>query len=641
MEPPVMSPRLRLTASVLAGTLLAAGCADDVPTRPAAVADAPSTSTYVNVHTVLGAGGALFGLNTAGVMVGFNPVAGVPRAYVYSPTAGTATLVTLNAATKVIPARDTAFNVNRAGQIVGTSNNAAGAARPVLWATAMSTPQDLGTAGPGYALDINASGAVVGWWSNAGSPRAFVWTSGGGLVDPLGGVSGKARGINDSGVVVGEVSTAGGLRAFRWSSGGGLQVLGTLGGTSSVANDIGPNGRTVGASTTSAGHTHAFIWWPEFNRMDDLGTLGGTESVATGTVDHLVVGYSTTTPGGPRHPFAWRTRTQTMRDQGTGGGTQATMRAVNAYGRAVGDALDTGGASSRVHWQLTEVNTNPTVFFTGAPPTVDEDAPAVFSYTAADDEDALRYVWTFGNGTQIFTYPPTQPSVSRAYAEHGVYPVRVIVYDPSGWADTATTTVTVVNQPPTGTLTTPADSILERSAYILSVTGISDAATDMKAGIQASFTCGGGVWSAYNPGVANATSYGYSCTAPNDQTSTTVGVRLRDKDGALREYTRVFVVYNVPPVVSIVAVTPTTFTLGQSFTAQGSFTDPGPSDAPYRFRFTWGDGRRSEGILNSQGAVPPVPHGYLAAGTYLVTLSVTDEDGGTGVSSTLTVTVNP
>lgn len=633
----MMSQRLRLAASVLATAVLAAGCTGDVPTRTAAVPDDASTSTFVNTSTVLGPGGALYGVNSAGMMVGFNPVAGVPRAFAYSPETGSVTLTTLNAGFKSIPARDTAFAVNRLGVIVGTSNNSAGAARPVRWSSVGAAPQDLGTAGPGYALDINNDGMIVGWWHSTGSTvaRAFVWTSGGGLVDPLAASSGKARGVNDDGVVVGEIDIGGGvLRAFRWTAAGGLHILGTLGGSGSVAYDVAPNGRIVGASTTSTGETHAFIWWHEFNRMDDLGTLGGTESVALATNNVVVVGYSTTTPGGPRHAFAWRTRTRTIRDQGTDGGVQASIRGINQYNLAVGSAADALGASSRVSWQLTEVNTNPIVFFTANPPTINEGQSVTFSYNAVDDEDALSYRWFFGNGTTYLPVASTPPPTSRVYHDNGVYPVSVIVSDLSGEMDSDTTTVTVLNVAPTGTFQTPASPLPESSVFTLSVIGVTDAQFDRNAGIEASFNCGDGLWPTYSA------SYARNCSTLGSPGTITVGVRLRDKDGGVREYTRELTITAVPPAVTLTPVTSTTITLGQTFTAQGSFTDQGNGDGPYSFRFDWGDTRRTDGVMNAPGPVPPVQHRYITTGTFQVRLSVTDSDG-TGQSSIVNVTVNP
>jgi DNA/RNA endonuclease G (NUC1) len=59
------------------------------------------------------------------------------------------------------------------------------------------------------------------------------------------------------------------------------------------------------------------------------------------------------------------------------------------------------------------------------------------------DGDALAYAWSFGDGAE-----GTGASPSHVYADNGNYPVTVIVTDPYGAADTATTTVTVMNVAP-------------------------------------------------------------------------------------------------------------------------------------------------------------------------------------------------
>jgi probable HAF family extracellular repeat protein len=59
--------------------------------------------------------------------------------------------------------------------------------------------------------------------------------------------------------------------------------LGTLGGTYSEPHDSGSalnaSGQIVGASTTTSGEFHAFLWSPQ-DGMIDLGTLGGLYSYA-------------------------------------------------------------------------------------------------------------------------------------------------------------------------------------------------------------------------------------------------------------------------------------------------------------------------------------------------------------------------
>ena len=63
----------------------------------------------------------------------------------------------------------------------------------------------------------------------------------------------------------------------------------------------------------------------------------------------------------------------------------------------------------------------------------------------------------------------------------------------------------------------------------------------------------------------------------------------------------------------------------------GSFTDPGWLDT-HTIEWDFGDGNTATGTL-----IPT--HTYSNDGVYIVTLTVTDDDGGVGVD-TITVSVN-
>src|SRR5436309_198471 len=63
--------------------------------------------------------------------------------------------------------------------------------------------------------------------------------------------------------------------AYLWEP-GKTTLLGTLGGSWSVARAINDRGQIVGDSDTSSGKSHAFLW--ENGELTDLGTGGGTRS---------------------------------------------------------------------------------------------------------------------------------------------------------------------------------------------------------------------------------------------------------------------------------------------------------------------------------------------------------------------------
>lgn len=144
-------------------------------------------------------------LNDAGWIVG-NP------GFVDDPVGGFRELDTLGGSSAVAQA------VNAAGAVAGSADLYPGdeASQAVLW-DAAGVPTGLGTL-PGVgpytdgcctgALDLNATGIVVGWGTVDGDDvsRAFVWDAAAGIRDlgTLGGEEATAYAVNDAGLVVGE-----------------------------------------------------------------------------------------------------------------------------------------------------------------------------------------------------------------------------------------------------------------------------------------------------------------------------------------------------------------------------------------------------------------------------------------------------
>jgi len=109
----------------------------------------------------------------------------------------------------------------------------------------------------------------------------------------------------------------------------------------------------------------------------------------------------------------------------------------------------------------------------------------------------------------------------------------------------------------------------------------------------------------------------------------TISVELTDNDGEQDTASTSVVVLNVAPVVDSGA--DQTVNEGDVVNFSGSFTDPGSADT-HTIDWDFGDSTGAVGTLTQS-------HIYADNGIYTVTLTVTDDDGGS-TSDTLTVTVN-
>jgi hypothetical protein len=172
-------------------------------------------------------------------------------------------------------------------------------------------------------------------------------------------------------------------------------------------------------------------------------------------------------------------------------------------------------------------NEPPTVS-AGGPYSVNEGSSITLTASGTDPEgSALTYAWDLDDNGSFET--PGQ-SVSFSRDDGPASPVvHVQASDETGQTAVATTTVDVLNVPPTATFNAPS-SDFAGYPFTLSLTSPHDPSTaDTAAGFQYAFDCGSG-YSAF--GSSSSTS------CPTDDTgSRTVHGTIRDKDGGVTEYT--------------------------------------------------------------------------------------------------------
>jgi hypothetical protein len=112
----------------------------------------------------------------------------------------------------------------------------------------------------------------------------------------------------------------------------------------------------------------------------------------------------------------------------------------------------------------------------------------------------------------------------------------------------------------------------------------------------------------------------------------TVTLTVSDAFGWQKTLTRTVTIANVAPSVTLAATSPTSILSGDAVSVAGSFTDPG-NDAPWQTVIAWGNGTSTSATQAQSGASITGTKTYFAAGTYNVSLTVTDNDGASGAQS--------
>lgn len=252
--------------------------------------------------------------------------------------------------------------------------------------------------------------------------------------------------------------------------------------------------------------------------------------------------------------------------------------------------------------------------------------------TDADDDDAiLTFAWSFGDGTCSGGTPPTQCSDDNPvhpYADNGDYAVLVTVSDGFA-ANAAGTTVTILNVAPT--VNAGADASVNEGSGFSRVSSFADPGADTWTG-TVDYGEGAGVQALPLAGMGFTLSHTYI-----DNGGYTLSVTITDDDGGAGSDNATITVNNVAPSVN--AGSDAEVESGDSYAFSGTFSDPGVADAPWAWEIDWGDGSATDnGSTNNQSAPILANHQVCAAGTYTVSLSVTDKDGGAGVG-TLSLTV--
>ena len=245
--------------------------------------------------------------------------------------------------------------------------------------------------------------------------------------------------------------------------------------------------------------------------------------------------------------------------------------------------------------------------------------------SSSDRAAGFSYAFDCGSG---FGAWGTSASTNCATTDNGSRTVRAKVRDKDGGENAYDATVSIANVAPSATFQAPA-SVNEGSAFVLSMVGATDpSSADREAGLTYAFDCGSGfgAWGA---------SASTSC-ATTDNGARTVRGKVRDKDGGEHAYDAAVSILNVAPTLGALQGPAGSVKKRTEVSVRGSFSDPGSSDT-HSASITWGDG--SSSVATIAGAVASGAHVYNTAGTYTVTMVVTDKDGGSSAPSSLSIVV--
>lgn len=268
-------------------------------------------------------------------------------------------------------------------------------------------------------------------------------------------------------------------------------------------------------------------------------------------------------------------------------------------------------------------------------------APSMTGTFSDPDGDTVTLSATGGgqvtpaSGTGSGTWTWTEPAGDEAPGQT----ITINADDGHGGKASAPFNVDVVGVAPTAQILTDPVSVPEGAPVPFTGAATSPDAADTAAG----FTFG---WTVTKDGNPFATGSGSSFNfTPNDEGTYDITFSATD-DGAMTGTTSMTVIgTNVPPTAMINPATSTVSQLvyvpQQLLSFSGSFTAPGTADK-HTVVWDFGDGSHTTTNLPAGGGQGvSTTHAYANAGTYHVTLSVADGEGGTGAASTTVNVLTP
>lgn len=302
-----------------------------------------------------------------------------------------------------------------------------------------------------------------------------------------------------------------------------------------------------------------------------------------------------------------------------GDGTSANGETVtHAYAQngiytATLTVTDDDGGEGTDTAQVTVSDIDPVAAFSYSPASPAAGSPVQFTDESISYDGTTSWSWNFGDDSTSTAQNPI-----HTYASAGTYTVSLTVSEADGDSDTTTQSITVsaLNEPPVAKASVNPTTANEGDTVNFDGSGSSDSDGTIE---SYEWDFGDGT-----TGTGVSTTHVYA-----DDGTYTVTLTVTDDNGATGTDTATVTINNVAPTVD--AGLDQVVNEGDTVSFSGDFIDPGSGDT-HIIEWDFGDSGTVSGILTPT-------HVYADNGIYTVTLTVTDDDGGTG-SDTCAITVN-
>jgi PKD repeat protein len=420
------------------------------------------------------------------------------------------------------------------------------------------------------------------------------------------------------------------------------QVTAT-GATSGTATASFTDGNLTLHLSTSEGVTSMSVPYQSFgkNNADDITcsgtgstpggspktvTAGGTANIGVQSFESVRLGAVTSAP--PGFVFdRWTTGTST-----TDSGNTVSGSPTPCIGGVSGG---TNGNVTDLYAHFRPANHAPAIARANATVTVDEGQTANNNgtWSDADSGDTVTLSASVGTVTKSGTNASGTWSWSFNTTDGPAQGQTVTITANDGHGGTAQTTfaLTVNNVAPTAAITGAPANSPEGTAISLGSNVTDPSSVDA----AADFTRN---WSVTKNGNPFASGSGASLNfTPNDNGTYVVSLSATDKDGGTGNDSKTITVTNVNPTATITGA-PTSSPEGTAISLGSTVTDPSSVDTAAGFTRSWSVTKNGN-PFGSSGSGTGFSFTPDDNGTYVVTFSATDKDGGTGTDSkTINVT---